>query len=105
ALIFPLDNSHLAARNSDRKAFFALEDKLRARYWSEAGFTAGNLGDYLSKVVTLTLEKQKQGGAVAVKFEAAYLRTLAFDAVDRSVAEQIYTRKGQLPQDEYKPLQ
>ncbi len=32
ALIFPLDNSLLAAANSDRKAFFALEDKLRARY-------------------------------------------------------------------------
>ena len=31
ALMFPLDNSRLAARNSDRKAFFALEDGLRAR--------------------------------------------------------------------------
>jgi predicted TIM-barrel fold metal-dependent hydrolase len=104
ALIFPLDNSHLAARNSDRKAFFALEDKLRARYWSEAGFTAGNLGDYLSKVVTATLEKQKQGGAVAVKFEAAYLRTLAFDAVDRSVAEKVWAQKS--PSDgDYKQLQ
>ncbi len=30
ALIFPLDNSKLAAVNSDRKSFFALEDKLRA---------------------------------------------------------------------------
>ena len=104
ALIFPLDNSHLASRNSDRKAFFALEDKLRARYWSEAGFTAGNLADYLSKVVTPTLEKQKQGGAVAVKFEAAYLRTLAFDAVDRAVAEKVWTQHS--PSDaDYKQLQ
>ena len=31
ALIFPLDNSQLAAKNSDRKAFFVLEDKLRAQ--------------------------------------------------------------------------
>src|SRR5437867_3529549 len=29
ALLFPLDNSLLAARNSDRKAFFADEDSLR----------------------------------------------------------------------------
>jgi len=40
ALIFPLDNSLLAAKNSDRKAFFALEDKLRARYLAEAGVSA-----------------------------------------------------------------
>ena len=32
ALLFPLDNSQLAAQNPDRKAFFALEDQLRARY-------------------------------------------------------------------------
>src|ERR1035438_9849167 len=40
ALIFPLDNAHLAAKNSDRHAFFALEDKLRARYLAEAGLSA-----------------------------------------------------------------
>src|SRR3954453_12851700 len=32
ALLFPLDNSKLAQRNSDRKAFFALEDQLRRKY-------------------------------------------------------------------------
>ena len=31
ALLFPLDNAELAAQNSDRKAFFALEDVLRQR--------------------------------------------------------------------------
>src|SRR5450755_426031 len=53
ALIFPLDNAHLAARNSDRKAFFALEDKLRARYLAEAGMSAppATLADYLARVV------------------------------------------------------
>jgi hypothetical protein len=52
ALIFPLDNSVLAAKNSDRKAFFALEDKLRARYLSEAGLSAmpATLSEYLSRV-------------------------------------------------------
>ncbi len=86
ALIFPLDNSKLAAVNSDRKSFFALEDKLRARYLQDAGLTAppATLAEYLSRVVTPTLEKQRQGGAVAEKFEAAYLRSLAFDKVDRA---------------------
>lgn len=105
-LMFPLDNSRLAARNSDRKAFFALEDKLRERYWSEAGVAAlpATLGDYLSRVVTPTLERQRQGGAVAEKFEAAYLRSLSFDAVDRTAADRLWTQRN--PSDaEYKALQ
>ena len=106
ALIFPLDNSHLAARNSDRKAFFALEDQLRGRYWTEAGVTAlpVTLGEYLTRVVTPTLERHRQGGAVAEKFEAAYLRTLAFDAADRAAGDRVWTQRN--PSDaDYKTLQ
>ena len=106
ALLFPLDNSALGV-NSDRKAFFALEDKLRARYFGESGMTAAppTLGEYLTIVVTPTLERHRQGGAVAEKFEAAYLRSLAFDAVDRAAAERIYASHGAPAQADYKPLQ
>ena len=110
ALIFPLDNARLAARNPDRQAFFALEDRLRARYLEEAGLKALPLAlsDYLSRVVTATLERHKQGGALAEKFEAAYLRSLQFDRVDRAAAERIYARfagKSAPDENEYKPLQ
>ena len=110
ALIFPLDNSKLAARNSDRKAFFGLEDALRGRYLKEAEERAmpATLSDYLARVVTPTLERQKRGGAVAEKFEAAYLRSLAFDPVERGAAERVYARysgKGAPPDAEYKTLQ
>lgn len=108
ALIFPLDNSKLAAVNSDRKSFFALEDKLRARYLQDAGISAppATLTEYLARVVTPTLEKQRQGGAVAEKFEAAYLRSLAFDKVDRAVAERLYAAKSTVNQPaDYKALQ
>ena len=110
ALLFPLDNSQLAARNPDRKAFFALEDQLRERYLKETGFRAppAALADYLARVVTPTLERQKQGGALAEKFEAAYLRSLDFDRVDRSAAERIYARhiaRGAPPDTDYKALQ
>ena len=106
ALIFPLDNSGLGV-NSDRKSFFALEDKLRARYLQDAGLTAipATLDQYLARVVTPTLEKQRAGGAVAEKFEAAYLRSLAFDKADRAVAAKIYLARGPLDQAAYKPLQ
>src|ERR1017187_10214090 len=52
ALIFPLDNAHLAAKNPDREAFFPLEDKMRARYLAEAGLGTmpATLADYLARV-------------------------------------------------------
>jgi hypothetical protein len=110
ALLFPLDNAKLSQRNSDRKSFFALEDALRARYLKDAGLTAppASLAEYLARVVTPTLERQKQGGAVAEKFEAAYLRSLAFDKVERADAEHAYARfvgKSAPSEAEYKPLQ
>jgi predicted TIM-barrel fold metal-dependent hydrolase len=107
ALLFPLDTSRLAARNSDRKSFFALEDQLRARYLADAGLTARppTLREYLARVVTPTLERQRRGGAVAEKFEAAYLRSLSFDAVDESTAARLYLSRSAPGEAEYKPLQ
>jgi hypothetical protein len=110
ALLFPLDNTHLAERNSDRKSFFALEEVLRARYLKEAEMPEppATLADYLAHVVTPTLERHKQGGAVAEKFEAAYLRSLAFDRVEQADAARIYATflgKGAPSEAEYKPLQ
>ena len=106
ALIFPLDNSRLGV-NSDRKSFFALEDNLRTRYLKDAGLDAQpkTLDEYLARVVTPTLERQRAGGAVAEKFEAAYLRSLAFDKADRATAAKIYAMPGALDQAAYKPLQ
>lgn len=109
ALLFPLDNSRLAA-NSDRQAFFADESILLRRYLSDAGFTElpATLDEYLARVVTSTLERQKQGGAIAEKFEAAYLRSLEFDKADGAAAAEVYARyrtKGAPPDGEYKILQ
>jgi len=92
ALLFPLNNRALAT-NSDRKAFFDDEDRLLARYLKECGYTRppATLNEYLQKIVDPTLQRQKRGGAVAIKFEAAYLRSLDFDDVPRSEAESAYT--------------
>jgi predicted TIM-barrel fold metal-dependent hydrolase len=93
ALMFPLDNRSLAAKNSDRKAFFEDEDRLLARYLKDCGYAKppASLSEYLQKVVDPTLERQKRGGAVAVKFEAAYLRSLDFDDVPHAEADAAYT--------------
>jgi predicted TIM-barrel fold metal-dependent hydrolase len=100
--MFPLDNSTLASANSDRKAFFDDEDRLLARYMKECGYVKppASLGEYLQKIVDPTLERQKRGGAVAVKFEAAYLRSLDFDDVPRAEADAAYLHKAP-----YKQLQ
>ena len=94
ALIFPLDNSGMATASPDKKQLFALEDVLRARYLKQAGLTTipATLDEYLQHVVTATLEKQKAGGAIAEKFELAYLRSFAFNDPPRAQAEQIYAR-------------
>lgn len=103
ALIFPLDNSGLAAANSDRKSFFGLEDSLLKRYYEQCGVASrpSTLDEYLNKVVTPTLERQHRGGAIAVKFEAAYLRSLNFEKVDKTEAERVYAGAG----GTYKELQ
>ena len=110
ALIFPLDNSGLAAATPDRGQFFPLEDKLRARYVQQAGLKAlpATLDGYLRQVVTPVLEQQKAGGAVAEKFEVAYLRSFGFDDVSKAEAARIYAgllHKTRPDETQYKRLQ
>jgi uncharacterized protein len=92
ALLFPLDNSALATATPDRKQFFPLEDKLRAQYLQQANLKSlpPTLDLYLKQLVTPILEQQKANGAVAEKFEIAYLRSFGFDDVPRAEAARIY---------------
>jgi predicted TIM-barrel fold metal-dependent hydrolase len=102
ALMYPLDNTSLIL-NSDMAAFFPLEDKLLHRYYTESGVAGkpATLREYLEKVVRATLERHKQGGALAEKFEMAYLRTLEVGNPSLADAEKVYaTGKG-----DYKLLQ
>ncbi len=93
-LLFPLSNAGLAAATPDRGLFFPLEDKLRARYLAEAGLKTlpPTLDAYLSQLVLPTLRRQKAGGAVAIKFEVAYLRGLDFADPSRAEAAAAYKR-------------
>lgn len=109
-LLFPLDNRGLARQSPDRKAFFALEDQLRARYLqqNQLGVLPAHLQNYLAQLVTPTLERHKAAGALAEKFELAYLRSFEFSDPPKAVAEKIYARwaKGGVPDDaQYKVLQ
>jgi uncharacterized protein len=110
ALLFPLDNRVLAAATPDRNFFFSREDAILAAYLKAQGKSAppATLDEYLSEVVTPTLESQKKAGAVAVKFEAAYLRSLDFEPAAKKRAEEIYARwihGGAPPDGDYTTLE
>lgn len=94
ALLFPLDNTGLAEETPDRAQFFPLEDSLRTRYLQAVGLRKipKTLGEYLDTVVTPTLNHQKTDGAVAEKFEVAYLREFGFQNPTRAEAEMVYSK-------------
>jgi predicted TIM-barrel fold metal-dependent hydrolase len=116
ALMLPLRGETLASETPDRKIFYASEAKLLQRYLKELGIAAlpATLSEYMKQVVTPELERQKQGGAVAIKFEAAYLRSLDFGWEDNGETEAPrdaaatyakYARGGSPGKSEYLRLQ
>jgi predicted TIM-barrel fold metal-dependent hydrolase len=110
ALIVPLNNAAGKRSNSDYAWFYAHAEKLLQRYLSDLQLKAApnSLSGYLAGVVTPTLERQKREGAVALKFEAAYLRPLDFAPVaekDAAPVYQQYIRGGEPPEAGYRKLQ
>jgi uncharacterized protein len=105
ALMYPFPTDGIAG-NSDRKAFFALEAKLLGTYYRESGLTErpASLDEYLSKAVSATLIRHKEGGAVAEKFEMAYLRPLAVENVSRDEAARAW-RAADVSSVQYRVLQ
>lgn len=109
-LMFPLSNEAAKQSNPNYRALYPFEERLLKRYLASAGLGAlpATLDAYLAKVVTATLEAEKRDGAIAVKFEAAYLRKLDFDEADALFARRVYARYvrgGQPSASDYKTLQ
>jgi predicted TIM-barrel fold metal-dependent hydrolase len=109
-LLLPLNNQNLANESPDKKFFYSREDMLLKRYLKELGLSGPptTLEQYTARVVTPTLEQQKKNGAVAVKFEAAYLRSLNFENALLEDASKVYSQyvKGGVPSSaEYLKLQ
>jgi uncharacterized protein len=110
ALMLPLSTRAEAAASPDREKLYPFEDKLLKRYLSDLNLAKlpATLDAYLERVVIPTLEAQRQGGCVAVKFEAALLRALDFEEVQASTASRIYARYargGEPSHADYKALQ
>jgi uncharacterized protein len=110
ALMLPLDTRGEAARTPDTRTLYPREAALLHRYLLALGFAAlpRDLAGYVQTVVDPTLQHQRDSGAVAVKFEAAYLRPLDFAPPDSAAARAVYARyvRGGVPsRAEYKTLE
>jgi predicted TIM-barrel fold metal-dependent hydrolase len=110
ALMLPLDTRAEARRTPDTQSLYPKEATLLHRYMRDLGISTlpRTLDAYVAAVVVPTLRQQRQNGAVAVKFEAAYLRPLDFDDPDAALARRVYARyasAGTPTHAEYKDLE
>src|SRR5436309_632485 len=109
SFLFPFDNHAQAAKNGDMAVYIPLQEKVLQRYMKQenvAGMPA-DLAGYEAFVRQTLTDNQKKGG-VAMKFEAAYFRSLYFRDPPREAAEAIYTKyhaDGVPSEDEYRTFQ
>ena len=109
-LLLPFSTRSIREKNSDHRFFYSQEEKLFNRFLAETGLTGlpATLDIYLKNVVTSVLERQKKGGAIAVKFVAAYYRSLEFGPSTGTEARAVYAKyraAGEPSPAEYKKFQ
>jgi uncharacterized protein len=101
--MFPFDNHDLAI-NPDRAVYFPIQEKALHRYVAQAGASQlpADLAGY-EALIGRVLQQDKQQGAVAIKFEAPYFRSLVnISDPPREKAEAIYRKysSGAVPSAE-----
>ena len=120
SFFFPFDNRDQTASTPDMGVYIPLQEKMLARYKRQMNghginlepakakdALPENLAGYEAFVRNIMADNQKRGG-VAIKFEAAYFRTLYFGDPPRDQAEAIYNkyRSGGVPStEEYRTFQ
>ena len=110
SFLYPFNNRDQSAKNGDLGVYIPLQEKVLLRYEKQEGLSAlpGDLAGYESFVRQTLADNQKKGG-VAMKFEAAYFRSLYFTDPPREKAEAIFNKYhsgGGVPsEDEYRTFQ
>jgi hypothetical protein len=109
SFLFPLDNRDQTGKNPDMGVYIPLQEKVLQRYMKQEN-TNGlppDLAGY-EAFVRKTVADNKKNGGVAMKFEAAYFRSLHFQDPARESAAAIYSRyhSGGVPtEEEYRTFQ
>jgi hypothetical protein len=103
SFLFPLDNRDQTGKNPDMGVYIPMQEKVLRRWMKQENVAAlpGDLAGYEAFVRQTVSDNQKNGG-VAMKFEAAYFRTLYFRDPPRDKVETIYAKyhAGGVPSDE-----
>lgn len=108
AYLFPLDNTAYKKMNVEYQGFFSAQERLLNRYLEQVETRRPRTFDTYLQFIRESLERLKNDGAVAVTFEAAYVRSLRFDDPSRRQARRVYERyrsSTEVPEDEYHLLQ
>ena len=93
SFFYPFDNRHQTASTPDMGVYIPLQEKMLARYRKQMNVDAlpTDLAGYEAFVRNTIADNQKRGG-VAMKFEAAYFRSVYFSDPPREKAEAIYAK-------------
>jgi uncharacterized protein len=109
SFLFPLNNRDQTGKNPDMGVYIPLQEKVLHRWMKQENLTAlpADLAGYEAFVRQTVADNQKNGG-VAMKFEAAYFRTLYFADPPRERANAIYAKYhtgGAPSEEEYRTFQ
>jgi len=110
SFFYPFDNTERTASTPDMGVYIPLQEKMLGRYKkleNVEGLPA-DLAGYEEFIRRTMTDNQKLRGSVAIKFEAAYFRSLYFTDPPRAAAEAIYNkyRGGGVPSgEEYRVFQ
>jgi predicted TIM-barrel fold metal-dependent hydrolase len=103
SFLFPLNNRDQTGKNPDMGVYIPLQERVLQRYMKQESVSVlpADLAGYEAFVRQTVVDNQKKGG-VAMKFEAAYFRSLYFRDPPRDQAEAIYAKYhvGGVPSDE-----
>src|SRR5215813_6869101 len=109
SFFYPFDNREQKASTPDMGVYVPLQERMLLRYKKQMNMAGlpPVLTDY-EDFVRRTMEDNQKRGGVAMKFEAAYFRTLYFSDSPREKAAAIYAKykDGGIPSaDEYRLFQ
>jgi uncharacterized protein len=103
SFLFPFDNRSIRERNIDEQTYIPLQEKNLQREMKQANLSAlpQSLNEYLA-FVSRILEENTRNGGIAIKFEAAYFRSLYFSDPAEVQAKTVYDkyRGGGVPSAE-----
>ena len=110
SFFYPFDNSAERASTPDMGVYVPLQEKMLARWKKQEGVEGlpEDLAGYEDFVRRTMTDNQQKHGGVAIKFEAAYFRSLYFGDPPRAHAEAVYNkyREAGVPTaGEYKQFQ